>query len=896
MALDVPPVLYAPITKIDLEKQEVYGYASTPKRDQQGEIIKLEAVRDALPSYMEAPAVREMHLNSAVGTGIEGVVDTKGLWFGAKIVDPVAWAKVRTGVYRGFSIGGRVTSRDPDDRTVVTGIDLAEISLVDRPCNPEALFDIIKRSDENVLHKRAGHHLESGRFVTVAQSREDAVAQANAHEAAAVVADKKADKHRRRAAKARDDADPNGIMVHDALAETHASLADKHRGAASQYRNMADSMATKTDAPDNRGEIGVMTRKIDETLNEAQALIDGLAKAVNPEVMEGTHGSLVAAHEEAVQHDASAIESSEKAIAARSAANAKHADGKPDEAKHENEEAARHETAAREHHEMAHSLHTKVHEHFKTLKKGDTPNGGSNAASESERQEAGEVQKRRRNFMANVAAHHSAHAGKCTKCADNFDKCDGVEKGGKFSDHLRKVAGEREDMSKSIGVIESDLHDDAGDGGKTDNTTEKFIKFSKLLNFNGAYFSKAGHFVCKREFSDEKRKELAASGAAMSDGSFPIENKEDLHNAIQAHGRAKDPEKAKHHIISRAKALDATGDLPDGWHKVEKKEDPVVTKTEGGTADEPGDEETNKVFRLALSSHMLQNTEFFLSKFDTESTNALKKWAEQGLALLKKETEESCEDMDDEKDDEEKCDKLYAVADSMLAGARVPFVWLEKAADVADESLVKITKNDTLLKRAELSKQFRKGFRHLKKAHKRMMKAKKQQLMQKGADIFSKVTPTTAGPANTGEPGTSPVEVDESKRSTVQGGAADSGAGKNPDTAEKALQSIVKQLTPMLRLVQQNNEKTQKIEGENNALKARILALESTPIDTARKGGGGKLRIIGKADDAAGTTGAGSFEDLTPGKSNFVRKLEAIPPGSERAEALLKVSFVSNKA
>jgi len=71
--------------------------------------------------------------------------------------------------------------------------------------------------------------------------------------------------------------------------------------------------------------------------------------------------------------------------------------------------------------------------------------------------------------------------------------------------------------------------------------------------------------VIKREFSDEKRKQLAAAGHALPDGSFPIENVTDLHNAIQSVGRAKNYSKVRAHIIARAKALGATSILPDDW-------------------------------------------------------------------------------------------------------------------------------------------------------------------------------------------------------------------------------------------------------------------------------------------------------------------------------------------
>lgn len=68
-----------------------------------------------------------------------------------------------------------------------------------------------------------------------------------------------------------------------------------------------------------------------------------------------------------------------------------------------------------------------------------------------------------------------------------------------------------------------------------------------------------------RDFSAERRRKLASSGAAMKDGSFPIENAGDLSNAVQAVGRASSPDAAKAHIRKRAKALGLTSRLPDGW-------------------------------------------------------------------------------------------------------------------------------------------------------------------------------------------------------------------------------------------------------------------------------------------------------------------------------------------
>lgn len=96
----------------------------------------------------------------------------------------------------------------------------------------------------------------------------------------------------------------------------------------------------------------------------------------------------------------------------------------------------------------------------------------------------------------------------------------------------------------------------------------------------------------KAEFSEGQRRDLASNGQAQSDGSYPIRNKSDLHNAIQAYGRAKNPGKTKAWIIRRARALGATSMLPDSWG-VSKSDDGAdngdvmsdVSHDEGGAVD-----------------------------------------------------------------------------------------------------------------------------------------------------------------------------------------------------------------------------------------------------------------------------------------------------------------------
>lgn len=73
--------------------------------------------------------------------------------------------------------------------------------------------------------------------------------------------------------------------------------------------------------------------------------------------------------------------------------------------------------------------------------------------------------------------------------------------------------------------------------------------------------------IVERSFTQDQRDKLAKSGAAMSDGSFPIETKGDLRNAIQAFGRAGNKTAVKRHILKRARALGATDMLPEDWRE-----------------------------------------------------------------------------------------------------------------------------------------------------------------------------------------------------------------------------------------------------------------------------------------------------------------------------------------
>lgn len=73
-------------------------------------------------------------------------------------------------------------------------------------------------------------------------------------------------------------------------------------------------------------------------------------------------------------------------------------------------------------------------------------------------------------------------------------------------------------------------------------------------------------------FNADERRRFASRGIAMSDGSFPIPNRESLEDAIRAVGRARpntDEHRAavRRHILKRAKALNAMNLIPSSWNR-----------------------------------------------------------------------------------------------------------------------------------------------------------------------------------------------------------------------------------------------------------------------------------------------------------------------------------------
>ena len=109
------------------------------------------------------------------------------------------------------------------------------------------------------------------------------------------------------------------------------------------------------------------------------------------------------------------------------------------------------------------------------------------------------------------------------------------------------------------------------DRGADQDAYIELLKRDDALDESGVQTEES---IYKRTFSAERRRELASMGNALPDGSYPIENRSDLGNAIalcqSGHGNVS---AAKRLIMRRAKALGAEDMLPDDWtgsKKVEK--------------------------------------------------------------------------------------------------------------------------------------------------------------------------------------------------------------------------------------------------------------------------------------------------------------------------------------
>lgn len=123
-------------------------------------------------------------------------------------------------------------------------------------------------------------------------------------------------------------------------------------------------------------------------------------------------------------------------------------------------------------------------------------------------------------------------------------------------------------------------HDGDDDSSRTGDTDHDYVMpdgspgpkaTAMCYTVNGVMWNK--------DYDTAARRKMAGSGEAMPDGSYPIADEDDLHNAIRAVGRGgSDHDAIRRHIIKRAKALGLSHAIPEGWRSDGSSEDRAVAQ------------------------------------------------------------------------------------------------------------------------------------------------------------------------------------------------------------------------------------------------------------------------------------------------------------------------------
>lgn len=174
-------LLFAPFTKVEetADGLIVEGIASSESVDTANDVVDYDSLKAQLPDYEQWMNVRAMHQPIAAGRALVVTPndEDRTVYLRALIVDDDSIKKVRTRVYKGFSIGGKgegkvIKRADGSTYTRQFVKLLSEISIVDRPANPDARFTLVKRegadmADEEKPKTEAAPGLSADQLTTL---------------------------------------------------------------------------------------------------------------------------------------------------------------------------------------------------------------------------------------------------------------------------------------------------------------------------------------------------------------------------------------------------------------------------------------------------------------------------------------------------------------------------------------------------------------------------------------------------------------------------------------------------------------------------------------------------------------------------------------------------------
>ena len=141
---------------------QISGCAHFEDVDRENEVIAINAIKKALPDFMQHPHLHYQHSERPIGTITEATIDGKGLYIKATIYDTKdtadAWEEIKTGKLNAYSIYGKRTISSPECKLApemrvspcrTDGLHLWSISAVGKQAgthevNTHTFLDVVK--------------------------------------------------------------------------------------------------------------------------------------------------------------------------------------------------------------------------------------------------------------------------------------------------------------------------------------------------------------------------------------------------------------------------------------------------------------------------------------------------------------------------------------------------------------------------------------------------------------------------------------------------------------------------------------------------------------------------------------------------------------------------------
>ena len=162
---------FAPITKIDENTHTAYGLCASETPDKDREVFDYIYGKAALQKWSsdtlartvgsgaEASLgnIRIMHGLTVGGkvTKLEFKDDEKQVWIETQPANEEVWQQLKRGMLSAFSVGGSYAWKRKDGDNTRYGSDISEISYVDNPANPDAVFTFVRTDGSMELRKFA---------------------------------------------------------------------------------------------------------------------------------------------------------------------------------------------------------------------------------------------------------------------------------------------------------------------------------------------------------------------------------------------------------------------------------------------------------------------------------------------------------------------------------------------------------------------------------------------------------------------------------------------------------------------------------------------------------------------------------------------------------------------